>query len=52
MNEDDSDIFSWSTDDGSANLNLTSQSAAIRDTTPLSQIQTSRSCLPLLQLAE
>jgi hypothetical protein len=52
MNEDDSDTFSWSIDDESANLNLTSQSAAIRDITPLSQIQTGRSCLPLLQLAE
>ncbi|KAF5692801.1 hypothetical protein FGLOB1_14479 [Fusarium globosum] len=31
MNDDDSDLFSWATDDEDANHELTSQSAAIRD---------------------
>ncbi|KAF5642373.1 hypothetical protein F52700_3169 [Fusarium sp. NRRL 52700] len=44
--------FSWATDDEGANLELTSQSAAIRDATPLGQIRNGRSSLPLLQLAE
>ncbi|RYC79042.1 hypothetical protein BFJ63_vAg18077 [Fusarium oxysporum f. sp. narcissi] len=51
MNDDDSDLFSWATDDG-ANLDLTSESAAIRDATPLGQIRNGRSRLPLLQLSE
>ncbi|CAG1972494.1 unnamed protein product [Fusarium graminearum] len=52
MDDGDSDLFSWATDDEDANHELTSQSAAIRDATPLSQIRNSRSSLPLLQLAE
>jgi hypothetical protein len=52
MNDDDSDLFSWATDDEAANLDLTSQSAAIVDATPLSQIRNGPSSLPLLQLAE
>ncbi|RKK82141.1 hypothetical protein BFJ68_g17571, partial [Fusarium oxysporum] len=52
MNDDDSDLFSWATDDEGANLDLTSQSAAIRDATPLGQIRNGRSRLPLLQLSE
>lgn len=52
MNDDNSDLFSWATDDESANLDLRSQSITIRDATPLSQIRTSRAGLPLLQLAE
>ncbi|KAM5528687.1 hypothetical protein FOXYSP1_19168 [Fusarium oxysporum f. sp. phaseoli] len=39
MNDDDSDLFSWATDDEGANLDLTSQSKAIRDATPLGQIR-------------
>ncbi|RKK81567.1 hypothetical protein BFJ68_g17608 [Fusarium oxysporum] len=52
MNDDHSDLISWATDDESANLDLTSQSAAIRDATPLGQIRNGRSSLPLLQLGE
>ncbi|RYC79001.1 hypothetical protein BFJ63_vAg18123 [Fusarium oxysporum f. sp. narcissi] len=52
MNDDDSDFFSWATDDQGANLDLTSQSAGTRDATPLGQIRNGRSRLPLLQLAE
>ncbi|CAG2001635.1 unnamed protein product [Fusarium graminearum] len=53
MNDDDSDLFSWVTDDEGANLDLTSQSATIRrNATPLSQIRNGPSSLPLLQLAE
>ncbi|EXM13349.1 hypothetical protein V3481_018701 [Fusarium oxysporum f. sp. vasinfectum] len=52
MNDDDSDLFSWATDGDDANLDLTSQSAEIRDATPLSQIRNGRSSLPLLQLGE
>ncbi|EXK77146.1 hypothetical protein FOQG_18140 [Fusarium oxysporum f. sp. raphani 54005] len=52
MNDDDSDLFSWATDDEDANHELTSQSAAICDATPLGQIRHGRSRLSLLQLAE
>ncbi|CAF3651330.1 unnamed protein product [Fusarium graminearum] len=52
MNDDDSDLFSWATDDEDANHELTLQLAAIRDATPLGQIRNGRSTLPLLQLAE
>ncbi|ENH71184.1 hypothetical protein FOC1_g10001427 [Fusarium oxysporum f. sp. cubense race 1] len=54
MDDDDSDLFSWATDDEDANHELTSQSAAIRNATPPSQIRNGRdrSRLPLLQLAE
>jgi hypothetical protein len=52
MDDDDSDLFSWATDDESAKLDMTSQSAAIRDATPLGQIRNGRSSLPLLQFAE
>ncbi|KAM0362010.1 hypothetical protein ACHAO7_011439 [Fusarium culmorum] len=52
MNDDDSDLFNWATDDEDANHELTSQSAAIRDAAPLGQIRNDRSRLPLLQLAE
>jgi hypothetical protein len=52
MDDDDSDLFSWATDDEDANHELTSQSAAIRDATPFGQIWNGRSRLPLLQLAE
>ncbi|KAI7763836.1 hypothetical protein LZL87_014349 [Fusarium oxysporum] len=52
MNDDDSDLFSWATEDEDANHEVTSQSAAIRDATPLGQIRHGRSRLPLLQLAE
>ncbi|KAM5528213.1 hypothetical protein FOXYSP1_19482 [Fusarium oxysporum f. sp. phaseoli] len=52
MNDDDSDLFSWATDDEGANLDLTSQSSAIRNAMPLSQIRNGHSSLPLLQLAE
>ncbi|KAK2670007.1 hypothetical protein RAB80_014144 [Fusarium oxysporum f. sp. vasinfectum] len=52
MNDADSDLFSWATDDEGANFELTSQSAAIRDANPLGQIRSGRSSLPLLQLSE
>jgi hypothetical protein len=52
MNDDDGDLFSCATDDEGANLDLTSQSVAIRDTTPLGQIRNDHASLPLLQLAE
>jgi hypothetical protein len=52
MNDADSDLFSWATDDEGDNLDLTSQSAAIRDATPLGQIRNGRFSLPLLQLTE
>ncbi|PNP58766.1 hypothetical protein FNYG_15028 [Fusarium nygamai] len=52
MNDDDSDFFSWVTDDEGANLEVTSQSTAIRDANPLGQIRNGRSSLPLLQLSE
>ncbi|KAM0346535.1 hypothetical protein ACHAO7_012046 [Fusarium culmorum] len=52
MNDDDSDLFSWATDDEGANLDLTSESATIRrNATPL-KIRNGPSSLPLLQLAE
>lgn len=46
MNDDDSDLSSWATDDESVNLDLTSQSIVIRDATPLGQILNGRSSLP------
>ncbi|KAM0293718.1 hypothetical protein ACHAPM_011518 [Fusarium culmorum] len=52
MNDGDSDLFSWATDDEDANHELTSQSAAIRDATPPGQIRNDPSRLPLLQLTE
>ncbi|EXL39110.1 hypothetical protein FOCG_18273 [Fusarium oxysporum f. sp. radicis-lycopersici 26381] len=52
MTDDNSDLFSCATDDEDTNHELTSQSAAIRDATPLGQIRNDRSRLPLLQLAE
>jgi hypothetical protein len=52
INEDDSDLFNWATDDESANLDMRSQSIATRDVTPLSQIRNRRSSLPLLQPGE
>ncbi|CZR37580.1 uncharacterized protein FPRO_02159 [Fusarium proliferatum ET1] len=54
MNDDNSDLFSWVTDDEDANHKLTLQSVAIRNATPLGQIRNGRdrSRLPLLQLAE
>ncbi|KAI8409129.1 hypothetical protein FOFC_08960 [Fusarium oxysporum] len=51
MNEDDIDLFSWATDDESANLDMRSQSITTRDVTPLSQIRNGRSSLTLLQTA-
>ena len=52
MDDDDSDLFSWATDDEDANHELTSKSAAIHDATPPSQIRNDPARLPLLQLAE
>ncbi|EWY79240.1 hypothetical protein FOYG_17581 [Fusarium oxysporum NRRL 32931] len=46
MNDDDSDLISWATDDEGANLDLASQSAEIRNATLLGQIRNGRSSLP------